>query len=248
MIGKALNQIVTHLNSYLATKYPNGNVENYGAEIKNIQKPTDPLVSEPAIKVALINIEEDTVYKNHVNPIPGRLSNSINNIHPSGGIPTNRINLYVLFAFSPRSEQPTAYLNTLTLLTHVLTYFTSVSYQEIVIPPTTIAAIPPSTTPITIPEKRFNLEINYHNISLEDSNNMWSNLGGEQKPYAMYQIKMLELEADPTIPVVQSSVLQEALISSPDYDANGNTVFIDNIGNANHGKPANDTNEIKHKD
>lgn len=234
MIGKALKKIVEGLNDFLATKYPNSiNSADYCAEIQNIQKSTDPLASDPAIKVALINIEEDKVYKNHLKP-----SNITNGeIHPFGGTPVMRVNFYILFAFNPKPGQPQQqhYLDSLSLLTHVLSYFTATPYQEIAIP-------------LINPDKEFRLEINYHNVNLEDSNNMWSNLGGEQKPYAMYQIKMLEIEADTSIAVVNDKVLQVApIISSPNYNSFGETIFIENIASPNDGKPENDTNEIKNK-
>ncbi len=98
-----------------------------------------------------------------------------------------------------------------------------------------------------IPAMPVNLEINYHNISLEDSNNMWSNLGGEQKPYAMYQIKMMEIEADPIDEVDKDKALIEANISSPDYNNKGETIFIESVNSQDYGKPQNDTKEIKHQ-
>jgi len=228
VIGKALNQIVNQLNDYLDTKYVGSNPTDYRAEIQNIQE--DPTGSNPGIKVALINIEEDKVYKNHLNPLD-RLPKSTDDIHPLGGIPTMRVNLYVLFAFNPKASQSAAYLNSLSLVTHVLSYFAATPYQKISIPPT------------GIPDKQFNLEINYHNISLEDSNNMWSNLGGKQKPYAMFQIKMLEIEGDTHVPIPMDKVLlKPPIISNPEYDATtGKTLYNSD------GSPQNDTNKITHK-
>jgi len=185
MIAKALKQITDGLNGYLNSIYPATLNQAKITTVKNTSTSGDP-----EITVTLINIEEDKVYKNHLNPLSNRTSNSTDPIHPLGGIPTMRVNLYVLFAFNSKSEDN--YPDALTRLTHVLRYFQSTPYQNI--------SIPTATDPI-----EFTLEINYHNISLEDSNNMWSNLGGTQKPYAMYQIKMLEIEALPPselVPVV----------------------------------------------
>lgn len=208
MIAKALKQIVDGLNAYLNGVYPT-NLDQ--AKITNAKKST----SDNGITVTLVNIEEDKVYKNHLNPIPERLINDPSPIHPLGGIPIMRINLYVLFAFD--AQTPENYPDSLTRLTHVLSYFQSRPYQEIIIP---ISA----SNPI---EKRFNLEIDFHNVSLEDSNNMWSNLGGEQKPYAMYQFKILEIE--PAIAPVPVAVLLNTQISNPSIDLSGNPLDSNTI-------------------
>ncbi len=215
MIAKALIQIVDGLNGYLNGIYPNSLDQ---AEITNIKK-SDSTPSN-GISVTLINIEEDKVYKNHLNPIPDRLANATSPIHPTGGVPTMRVSLYVLFAFDSLSATSGAYIDSITRLTYVLKYFQRTPYQNI--------SIPTDNDPI-----EFRLEINYHNISLEDSNNMWSNLGGEQKPYAMYQIKMLEIEA-PVLPNdVLDSVLLDPLISNPTTDGNGDPVDKRNIQQIN---------------
>ncbi|MCC7454748.1 MAG: DUF4255 domain-containing protein [Crocinitomix sp.] len=194
MIAKALIQIVEGLNSYLNGVYPSSLNQ---AKISNAKKSQ----ADNGISVTLINIEEDKVYKNHLNPLNGSLANNPATSHPLGGLPVMRINLYVLFAFD--AQTPENYPDSLTRLTHVLSYFQSKPFQEIIIPIS-------GTNPV---EKRFNLAIDYHNISLEDSNNMWSNLGGEQKPYAMYQFKLLEIE--PAITPAAVSVIQQPQLVNP---------------------------------
>lgn len=226
MIAKALEQIVDNLNDYLDLKLTGAN-QLYRAEIINIKKANNGN-ADPGIKVALINVEEDKVYKNHLTPIAGRAPKSTDPIHPQNGKFNMRINLYVLFAFNPKNSDSQGYLDSLSVLTHVLRYFQSNSYQEISIP------IPSS------PPQVFGLDVEYHNISLEDSNNMWSNLGGEQRPYAMYRIKMLEIEQEMPTPDQLIAVLQETTISSPSYNEKGKTLFNPD------GSPKNDTNEIQH--
>ncbi|WP_062056381.1 Pvc16 family protein [Aquimarina longa] len=235
MIAKALKKIIEDLNIYLDSKYPNATDTNHQAEIVNIQKSNDPQANNPGIKVALINIEEDKVYKNHLTPFPSTsVFNTPNTVHPMGGIPTMRINFYVLFAFNPKEGQ-SGYLNSISLATHVLRYFTSTPYQEVNISPTSQPNI-------------CTLEINYHNISLEDSNNMWSNLGGEQKPYAMYQIKMMEIESDPDLKIPLTSKIQiPPKISSPDLHPDGSTIFNTDTNSQDYGKVVHDTNQIQHK-
>jgi hypothetical protein len=231
MISKTLSQIVGRLNDYLGSILdPNlSSYEDKYAIVGHLQK--DSLGgSSKRIIVNLINIEEDKVYKNHLTPLPS--GNTSNSIHPLGGISSMRINVYLIFAFSP-GNTPEQYVNSLTLLTHVLRHFQGAQYQQITIPGS-VAGV----TPVIAP-KTFDLEICYHNISLEDSNNMWSNLGGEQKPYAMYQIKMLEIE--PIFPDELSPILNETHISNPEFDSNGKIQYDAN------GATINDTNTIQHK-
>jgi len=224
MIAKALRHIVDGLNDYL-DDHLTGQNSIYTAEITNIQKSSDN-TSDPGIKVALINVEEDKVYKNHLLPLEGRQAGSVDPIHPLGGVLAMRVNLYVLVAFNQQNtSQPTSgYLDTLSVMTHVLRYFHSNPYQQVLIQ--------------SNPDQHIGLEIEYHNISLEDSNNMWSNLGGEQKPYAMYKIKMLEIRPDD--PTELDVVLQQdPILSNPNLDPDGNTLFNPD------GSPQGDTHEIK---
>lgn len=222
MIAKTLKYIVDNLNDYLDDRLT-GPPSAYRAEITNIQKSDNG--SEQGIKVALINVEEDKVYKNHLLPLEGRPHNSTDPIHPLGGTLAMRVNLYVLLAFNPQNvTQPTlGYLNSLSIMTHVLRYFHSNPFQEV---------------PLTV-DRSIGLEIEYHNVNLEDSNNMWSNLGGEQKPYAMYKIKMLEVLPDD--PDELSEVIRvPPIISDPDLDPAGNTLFNPD------GTPQQDKQQIKH--
>lgn len=223
MIAKALKQIVKGLDDHFKLIYPDTPSQ---VSLRSVNKAND---SGSSIDVTLINVEEDKVYKNHLNPVPNPPTSNIANKNPMGGISAMRVNLYVLFAFHSEGDSPN-YENTLTRLTRVLQYFQGKPFQRIIIPP----------TPLEPVGREFNLEINYHNISLEDSNNMWSNLGGEQKPYAMYQIKMLEL--DPAFIPEPVAVIQDARISNPQYDQDGNIIY-DPLTN----DPENDDNQIQHK-
>ncbi|MFT5819796.1 MAG: hypothetical protein ACI8ZM_001021 [Crocinitomix sp.] len=221
MIAKALKQIVNGLNDHLNGIYP------ATPNQVSLKSTNNAVGLASAIDVTLINVEEDKVFKNHLNPIATLSNSNTADKNPMGGISAMRINLYVLFAFNSDGDS-SVYENTLTRLTHVLQYFQGKQFQKIVI----------ATGPSTPLDHEFNLEISYHNISLEDSNNMWSNLGGAQKPYAMYQIKMLELQ--PAFIPDSVAVIQDARISNPDLNVNGETIF-DGI------HPQNDKRTIKHK-
>lgn len=227
MISKTIKQIVNQLNTYLNDIPGLGNNLVTMEHLKSGSQTDD---AHAKIAVNLINIEEDKVYKNHLTPhinIQGATTT-----HPNGGTYAMRINMYLLFAFNPGASSG-QYENALTRLTHVLRYFQGTQHQRISIPVLNSAPI------------EFDLAICYHNISLEDSNNMWSNLGGEQKPYAMYQAKLLEIKPDESLMTSLVPNIQEAKLSSPQKDSNGNTIFNLDPPNGD-GSPIGDTNQIKH--
>lgn len=228
MISKTIKQIVDQLNNYLNT------VPNLGTDIAvmgHLNSDSFSSDSDSKIVVNLINIEEDKVYKNHITPLPPNSGNT--GVHPQGGFYSMRINLYLLFAFNPGASSG-QYEYAITCLTHVLRYFQGTQLQKI--------SIPIINTTDTLD---FDLEMCYHNISLEDSNNMWSNLGGEQKPYAMYQAKLLEIKPDENLLASLVPNIQETKLSSPQKDSDGNTIFNLDPPDGD-GSPIGDTNEIKH--
>ena len=221
MIAKTLKQIIDELNVYLDLVYSNDpSKERHHAAIKNVDNKFDP-ENPSGIAVSLINVEEDKIYKNHLNPLrdplnPNRLRpvDSSEPIEELGGVSTMRITIYLLFAFNSLAKSQQGYLDSLSRLTNVLRYFQGRSFQEI-----TIAQLPP------LDDKVFTLEMNYHNVNLEDSNNMWSNFGGEQRPYAMYQVKLLEIEPD--IPVILKAVITHPNVDGQVLD----TTTIHDINN-----------------
>ena len=177
MISKVIKQIVHDLNNYVNSIYNEGKpVEDY-VVLKHIGKTIASLPNEKVF-VNLINIEEDQVYKNQM------ASNIVSTSTVKSGAYSMRVNLYVLFVFKP-GESNEEYSESLQLLTDVLRYFQSKRNMEVHFPP----------------NDAYTMDVNYHNISLEDSNNLWSNMGGEQKPYAIFQFRLLEIEPiEDTIP------------------------------------------------
>lgn len=187
MIKESIQQIIGRLNIYLNTHYQDVSFVEY-VVLSHLSEGNE------SIHVNLINVEEDTVFKNQVKPVSRPPQSPTANA--LGGIPVMRLNLYILFAFNP-GDSNQLYEKALSLLTVVLRYFHTHQQQEI---------------SITIDGQPFNCsaKINYHNISLEESHNMWSNLGGTQKPYAMYKLQLLEImpvELPSTIPSLTNPLL-----------------------------------------
>ena len=167
MIRESMQQIIGRLNDYLNLYFQDTSTVEY-VVLSHLSEGNE------SIHVNLVNVEEDKVFKNQLKPLPSAATTPQTvptSVNALGGIPVMRLNLYLLFAFNP-GDSTLLYEKALSLLTVVLRYFHSHQQQEIV---------------LTIDGQAYNCKarINYHNISLEDSNNMWSNLGGTQKPYAM---------------------------------------------------------------
>lgn len=166
MIDQALIFLIDDLNTYLFQRY---NIQPLVA-LYNIANPDfknlEPDASATGqIFANLINVHEDGVYKNQ----PGKNGLGID-------VLPLRMQLYLLFAF--KSKQ---YAQSLKLLSAVLEYYHREPVRSV------------SLTDFRGDPYDLDLEVIYHNIDLEDSNNMWSNLGGEQHPFAIYRINLMEI-------------------------------------------------------
>lgn len=191
MISIAIKQIVLGLNNYVNSIHNNGNPLKDYVVLKHIGKSPIVIASDEKIFVNLINIEEDTVYKNQM------AANTFNGSTVTTGAYSMRVNLYVLFVLDPGTTNE-QYSDSLELLTNVLRYFQGKRNMELHFPP----------------DLHYTMDVNYHNISLEDSNNLWSNMGGEQRPYAIFQFRLLEIEPAPdTLP-------EYAVITRPELAIN----------------------------
>lgn len=175
MIGNTLKALVSGLNNYL------GDIYTPNVEYAFLKQASDNMFSNAneKIVVSLVNMEEDTVFKNQTNAFQ---SQNANLTHPLGGKPTIRFNLYLLVVCDPGADH-LSYSDALTMLSHIVRYFKSNPSQELTV-------VDGAGT------KTMYLDIDFHNISLEDSNNMWSNFGGKQLPFAMYCLKLMEIESD----------------------------------------------------
>lgn len=192
MISRTIKQVVFGLNEYVNSLYNGTNPRREYVVMKHIGKNMTNNVSDEKVFVNLINVEEDIVYKNQMS------ANSITgNTIQSGAYPM-RVNLYVLFAFNP-GETNEEYSDSIELLNDVLRYFQSYRNMVVDFPPT-----PPYT-----------LDINYHNVSLEDSNNLWSNMGAEQKPYAIFKFRLLEIQPISASLITSSQIITPQLIIDP---------------------------------
>src|SRR3989338_527436 len=190
MISRTIKQVVFGLNEFVNSIYNEGNPLKDYVVMKHIGTNMTNNISDEKIFVNLINIEEDIVYKNQMS------ANLFTGTTVQSGAYSMRVNLYVLFAFNP-GETNDEYSDSIKLLNDVLRYLQGHRNMEVDFPPT----------------PAFTLDVNYHNVSLEDSNNLWSNMGGEQKPYAIFKFRLLEIEPkNSTVPTSSIITIPELTV------------------------------------
>ncbi|NRA13147.1 MAG: DUF4255 domain-containing protein [Crocinitomicaceae bacterium] len=197
MISQTIKKIVEDLNIYVNFKRNKLNPLKDYVVLKHIGKTMPNITADEKIFVNLINIEEDVVYKNQM------AANQIGTNSVITGSYSMRVNLYVLFAFHP-GDSNGEYSDALKLLTDVLRYFQGKRNMEVHFPP----------------EPPYIMDVNYHNISLEDSYNLWSNMGGEQKPYAIFQFRLLEILPESDTLQVSGMIEEPVLTINPIPDNN----------------------------
>jgi hypothetical protein len=175
LIKHALNILVADLNEFLQSNASlNGAVQLHNiAEVDDIS--SLPQGQNAQIYCTLVNIEEETLLKNTPlhNPslAPGTKQ-----------VPPMRLNLYLLLSF-----RSAGYDQSLDLLSRIMGYCQA--KKEWNQQNTPLSAW--TNNPLVNQDFRFFLDI--YNISFEDSNNMWGNLGGKQMPFVIYKLRLVAL-------------------------------------------------------
>jgi len=177
MLHTLLSIIVDDLNGYLANKYQSMSqsiVTLANASKKDFDQ--EGSVADGQVIAHCLNLEHEQNLGNE----PTWLQSDGQTLQE---VYNAQFNAYLLFVF--HSQQ---YAQSLMIMADVVNYYQGKRYLErsqdhtnVTINDTTIA-----------PEPDFRVEMAYHNISLEDSHNMWSNLGNKQQPFAIYKLKVVE--------------------------------------------------------
>ncbi|MCG8701510.1 MAG: DUF4255 domain-containing protein [Bacteroidales bacterium] len=179
MIYESLQLIVKELNNYLNTienadddKVVLGNI----ALIDNHQgnDASNPLVGN--IVLTLINIEEEKTLKN----LPHYRKSNNNTEYKN---PPVHLNMYVLI--SATSE---TYSNSLIYLSRIVQFFQG---QNVFTPQNS-----PQNFAESIGLSDFKLILDLYSLSFEESNFLWSTLGGKQYPSVVYRIRLVEIERE----------------------------------------------------
>jgi hypothetical protein len=178
VINESLQFLAEELNKYLNVKLPGADVNQPRLVVGNISLASESTAPDPDVKnravLSLINIEEDRILKQQENYI----KTSTKTVYKS---PPICLNLFILFSVNRKK-----YDECLSFLSYIMQFF---QYENVF-------------TPITHPglnSKIKKLIVDLHNLSFEQSNHLWSILGGKYLPSVMYKVRQLTIDEDATI-------------------------------------------------
>lgn len=179
MIHESLKFLGEEVNKYLNLKITNPTPTVARLVVSNISLSSDttadilPDIKDKAV-LSLINVEEDRIAKQQENYTRTDLSTIYKN-------PPLYLNLYVLFSMNRRN-----YDDSLKLLGAIVQFF---QHQYVF-------------TPITHPGLDSRIQrivVDLHNMSFEQTNHMWSILGGKYFPSVMYKVRQVTMDENATI-------------------------------------------------
>lgn len=178
MINESLKFLAEEVNKYLSLKVPNPTTE-VRLVVSNISLAGDATADlKPEVKnmavLSLVNVEEDKVAKQQENYIKNDLTTVYKN-------PPLYLNLYILFSMNRKN-----YDDSLNLLGTIIQFF---QYQYVF-------------TPITHPglDSRIQrLVVDLYNLNFEQTNHLWSVMGGKYFPSVMYKVRQVTLDENATI-------------------------------------------------
>ncbi len=189
MINESLQFLATEINNYLNNKVPSVDINVARLVVSNISLAAENLPADtisPEMKgkavLSLVNVEEDRISKQQENYIKSDIKTIYKN-------PPVYINLYVLFAMNRKS-----YDESLSILGFIIQFF----QQQHVFTPSTHPAL----------DNRIQqLVVDLYSLSFEQSNHLWSILGGKYMPCVMYKIRQLTVDENKVIS--QSGFIKE---------------------------------------
>lgn len=179
MIHESLKFLAEELNIYLNAKLPNPTLTQPRLVVSNIAAANDSNASvdpkiDDRVVLTLVNVEEDKVAKQQEHYTKTDSTTLYKN-------PPLYLNFYILFAMNR-----TSYSDGLRLLGHVIQFF---QHQFVF-------------TPISHPgldSKIQRLVVDLHNMSFEQTNHLWSILGGKYFPSVMYKVRQVTMNEDAVI-------------------------------------------------
>jgi hypothetical protein len=180
MIYESLKFLCEEVNKYLNTKKTPVSISQPWLVLSNISVAGDnsSSLTEPDIKdklvVSVVNVEEDKVAKQQEHYTKSDLTTVYKN-------PPLYLNYYILFSMSRKR-----YDDNLIFLGYIIQFF---QHQNVF-------------SPITHPGLDSRIQrivVDLHNMSFEQTNHLWSVLGGKYFPSVMYKVRQVTLNEDVTI-------------------------------------------------
>jgi len=178
MLFKSIDFLKEQLNLYLDSFPLNDppNVQRPIAKLENIGGLDEAAIKDTdSILLTLVNISEETALKN----IPHYVKAYPNTIYNN---PPVYLNLFVLFTACLKK-----YDHALVLLSRVIRFFQGKNTFN----------NKNSTTQVKDFDN-FNIIMDLYSLSFEQTNYLWSTLGGKQHPFVLYKLRLVELEREST--------------------------------------------------
>jgi len=178
MLFKSIDFLKEQLNLYLDSFPLNDppNVQRPIAKLENIGGLDEAAIKDTdSILLTLVNISEETALKNtphYVKAYPNTIYNN----------PPVYLNLFVLFTACLKK-----YDHALVLLSRVIRFFQGKNTFN----------NKNSTTQVKDFDN-FNIIMDLYSLSFEQTNYLWSTLGGKQHPFVLYKLRLVELEREST--------------------------------------------------
>ncbi len=180
MIYESLKFLCEEVNKYLNTKKTPVSISQPWLVLSNISVAgdnsnslTDPDIKDKLV-VSVVNVEEDKVAKQQEHYTKSDLTTVYKN-------PPLYLNYYILFSMSRKR-----YDDNLIFLGYIIQFF---QHQNVF-------------SPITHPGLDSRIQrivVDLHNMSFEQTNHLWSVLGGKYFPSVMYKVRQVTLNEDVTI-------------------------------------------------
>jgi len=169
MITQSLNILINEINNYLSSLTDLDLV----AVLGNFADQGQEEELSEKIVLTLVRLEEESTLKNLPNT-------KVVGSHSMKSNPVIHLNLFVLFVCNYAN-----YDKSLTGLSHIIKFFQSKYHFNI--QNSDLSGLAEFTND-------FKLWLNIHTPSFEESNHLWSMLGGKQYPSVMYKVKMITEE------------------------------------------------------
>ena len=195
MLYRSLTFLEEQLNAHFKIlSVTNSNIVDDAAKIENIARLEDTDIKNAKnVYITLVNISEDSTLKN----TPHYQKENFITVYKN---PPVFLNLFILF-----SACFTSYEHSLMHLSAVIRFFQAKN----------IFNKKNSSSTIIDELDEFNIILDLYSPTFEQSNYLWSTLGGKQHPFALYKLRLVVLEKESTTEtrgVIKEIRLNEDLI------------------------------------
>ncbi|WP_010521956.1 DUF4255 domain-containing protein [Aquimarina agarivorans] len=187
MIGLALKLIRDELSEYIfANKRPTDAILAEDVVLHNISlMESEAQDLSDKIVITLVNTEEESTLKNTSNVV--KTTNGIKYVEPPVFL-----NLYILISATLGQDLQDAYEFALHRLSLVLQFFQAKKKFTVQNSPFTTISNDDNISQQIKDQIKLNVEL--YTLTFEQINHLWGSLGGKQVPFAMYKIRLVNIQ------------------------------------------------------